>query len=43
MGDSNTHMVFEGEPAVKLHAINVVVGISANGDPRQDQVTMGRV
>ena len=43
MRDNTTHMVFEGEPAVKLHAKNVEVGTSANGNPRQDQVTMGRV
>ena len=33
--DNTTHMVFEGE--------NVKVGTSANGNPRQDQVTLGRV
>ena len=42
-GDNSTHMVFEGEPAVKLHAKNVRVGTSANGNHSQDQVTMGRV
>ena len=36
-------MVFEGEPAVKLHAKNVKVGTSANGNPRQEKVTIGRV
>ena len=36
-------MVFKFEPAVKLHAKNVKVGTGANGNPRQDQVTMGRV
>ena len=36
-------MVFECAPAVKLHPKNVKVGTSANGNPRQDQVTMGRV
>ena len=34
-------MIFECEPAVKLHANNIEVGTSANGNPRQDQVTMG--
>ena len=42
-GDNTTHMVFEGEPSVKLHTKNVKVGTSTNGNPRQDQVTMGRV
>ena len=42
-GDNTTHMVFEGEPAVKLHAMNVKVWTSANGNPRQDRVTMGSV
>ena len=42
-GDDTAHMVFEGEPPVKLHTKNVEVGTSANGNPRQDQVTMGRV
>ena len=42
-GDNTTHMVIKGEPAVKLHAKNVKVGTSANGNPRQYQVTMGRV
>ena len=42
-GDNTTHMVFEGEPAVKLYAKNVKVETSANENPRQDQVTMGRV
>ena len=36
-------MVFEGEPAVKLHAKNVKVGTSANTNPKQDDFTMGRV
>ena len=40
-GDNTTHMVFEGEPAVKFHSKNIEVGTSANGNPRQDQVTMG--
>ena len=40
--DDTTHMVFEGEPAVKFHTKNVEVGTSTNGNPRQDQVTMGR-
>ena len=36
-GDNNTkHMVFDGEPAVKLHAKNVKVGTSANWTARQD-------
>ena len=48
-GDNTTHMVFEGESVVKLHAKNVEVGTGANLNPRQDQllgqdqVTMGRV
>ena len=42
-GNNTTHMVFEGEPAVKLHAMNVKVETSTNGNPRQDQVTMGKV
>ena len=42
-GDNTTHMVFEGEPAFKLHAKNVKVETCANGNPRQVQVTMGRV
>ena len=41
--DNSTHMVFEGEPAVELHANNVKVGTSSNGNLRQDQVTMRRV
>ena len=41
--DNTTYMVFEDEPAVKLYAKNVEVGTSANGNHRQDQVTMGRV
>ena len=41
--DNTAHMVFEGEPAVKLHAKNIEVGTKANGNPRQDQVTMERV
>ena len=42
-GDDTTYMVFEGEPAAKLHTYNVEVVTSANGNPRHDQVTMGRV
>ena len=42
-GDNNTHMVFEGEPAVKRHNKNVKVGTNTNGNPRQDQVAIGRV
>ena len=41
-GDNTTHMVLDCEPA-KLHTKNVMVGTSANGNSRQDQVTMGRV
>ena len=41
--DNSTHMVLEDETPVKLHAKNVKVGTSANGTPRQEQVTMGRV
>ena len=43
MRDTTTHMVFEGEPAVKHIAKNIEVGTSANSNPRQDQVSMGRV
>ena len=35
-GDNTMHMVFEGEPAVKLHAKYVKVGTNANGNSRQD-------
>ena len=35
-------MVYEGELAVKLHAKDVGVGTCANGNPKQNQVTMGR-
>ena len=41
--DNTAHMVFEGEPAVKLQSKNIEVGTRANGNPIQDQVTMGRV
>ena len=41
-GENTTHMVFKGESAVKLHAKNVMVGTSANRNPRLD-LTMGRV
>ena len=37
------HMVFKGEPAVKLHTKNVKVATIENGNTRQDQVTIGRV
>ena len=40
-GNNPTHMVFEGELAVKLHAKDVKVGTSWDRNPRQDQVTMG--
>ena len=39
-GENTRHMVFKGEPAVKLHAKNVKVGTSANGNPRLDKVTI---
>ena len=39
---SHAHVVFECDLAVKLHVKNVDVVTSANGNPRQDQVTMGR-
>ena len=32
-GDDTMHMVFEGEPAVKLHTKNVEVRTSSNGNP----------
>ena len=38
-----THMVFESELTVKLHAKDIEVGTSSDRNPRQDQVTMGRV
>ena len=41
--DNTEHIFFEGEPAVILHAKNTEVGGSANENPRQDKVTMGRV
>ena len=37
-----THMVFESELAVKLHAKDVEVGTSSDRNPKQDQITMGR-
>ena len=36
-----THMVFEGELAVKLHVKDVEVGTSSNRNPRHNQVTIG--
>ena len=42
MGNNITHMVFEGELAVKLHTKDVEVGTSSDRNPRQDQVTVGR-
>ena len=39
--DTTGHLVFEGKPPVKLHAKNIEVETNANGNPRQDQVTMG--
>ena len=42
-GGNTTHMVFEGEIAVKRHPKNVKVGTSTNGNPRQDQVTIESV
>ena len=41
--DNTAHMVFEGEPAAKLHAKNIEIGSSANGNSTQDQVTMERI
>ena len=41
--DNSAFMVFECEPAVKLHAANIGVGTSANGNPREDQVITERV
>ena len=43
MIDNTAHISFEGEPAVKLQAKNIEVGTRANGNPRQDKVTIGRV
>ena len=34
-----THMVFEGELTLKLHAKYVELGTSSNGNPGQSQVT----
>ena len=42
-GNNNTHMVFEGELAVKLHAKDDEDGTSSDRNPRQDLVTMRRV
>ena len=42
-GDNTMHMVFVGEPAVKLHVKYIEVGTSTNLNPRQDQVTIERV
>ena len=39
--DNTTRIVFEFEPTVKLHSKNVEVETSGDGNPRQDQVTMG--
>ena len=41
-GNNTTHMVFEGELSVKLHAKEVEFGTSSDRNPGQDQVTMGR-
>ena len=41
--DNTTHMVFEGEPAIKLHSQNVEVGTNTNGNTKQNQVTLWRV
>ena len=41
--DNTMHMVFKGKPAVKLYAKNINVWTIANGHPRQNQVSMGRV
>ena len=40
--NDTTHMVFECELTVKLHAMDVEVGTSSNGNIKQDQVTMRR-
>ena len=40
-GNNTTHMVYEGELTVKLHAKDVEVGTSSDRNVRQDQVTMG--
>ena len=42
-GDNTTHMVVECELAVKLDAKDVEVGTSSDRNPRQYQVTIGRV
>ena len=41
-GNTTTHMVFECERAIKLHAKDVEVGTSSDRNPRQDKVTLGR-
>ena len=41
--NNTTHTAFECELALKPHAKDVEVGTSANGNIRQDQVTMWRV
>ena len=41
-GNNTTHMVFECELAVKLHAKDVEVGTSSDRNPRQHQITLGR-
>ena len=43
MRDNTIHMVCEGELSVKLHSKNVEAGTSANGNPTQDQVSIGQV
>ena len=35
-GNNTTHLVFKGEPAVKLHAKDAEVGTSLDINPRQD-------
>ena len=42
-GDNTTHMDFEYEPTVKLHAKNVKVGTSANETPDKTKSPWGRV
>ena len=39
----NKHITFEWELVVKLHAEDVEVGISANGNLRRDQIIIERV
>ena len=41
--NNTTHIVFEGELAVKLHAKDVEVGTGSDRNPIQDKVITGSV